>query len=59
MEAPTNNRQSRYRPETTQKYAAVLLQSEQEKRDFAKEIGEFGKLWVRKYKPKEIELRKK
>ena len=52
LEAPTNDRQSRYRPESTQKYAAVLLLNDLEKRNFAKRAGEFGILWVRKYMPK-------
>jgi len=51
LEAPTNDRKSRYRPENTQKYAAILLQ-DNEKRDFASEAGEFGILWVAKYMPK-------
>ena len=51
LEAPTNDRQSRYRPYNTQKYAAVLLQ-DNEKRNFAKRAGEFGILWVAKYMPK-------
>ena len=55
LEAPTNDRQSRYRPESTQKYAPVLLLNDHEKRNFAKEFGEFGKLWVRKYMPKELQ----
>ena len=49
-EAPTNNRYTRWRAETTQKYAAVLLQSDEEKRNFAKVYGEFGKIWALKYK---------
>ena len=55
LEAPTNDRQSRYRPESTQKYAPILLLNDHEKRNFANEAGEFGKLWVRKYMPKEIQ----
>jgi len=55
LEAPTNDRQSRYRPESTQKYAPVLLLNDHEKRNFAKVAGEFGNLWVRKYMPKELE----
>ena len=55
LEAPTNDRQSRYRPESTQKYAPILLLNDHEKRNFAKKAGEFGKLWVRKYMPKELE----
>ena len=54
LEAPTNNRKSRYRPKNTQKYAAVLLISDQAKRDFAEEVNEFGNIWARKYKPEEI-----
>ena len=50
LEAPTNNRKSRYRPKNTLKYAAVLLISDQAKRDFAEEVNEFGKIWALKYK---------
>ena len=50
LEAPTNNRKSRYRPKNTLKYAAVLLISDQAKRDFAEEVNEFGNIWARKYK---------
>lgn len=50
LAAVTKDRQ---RPEATQKYAALLLQ-DNEKRDFAREAGEFGNLWVRKYKAGEL-----
>ena len=56
-EDPKNDRISRHRPQETQKYAALLLHSDKESRDFAQELNEFGNLWARKYKPKELEER--
>ena len=52
-EAKTNNRHTRQRPESTQKFAAYLLLADTEKRDFAKVLGEFGVLWAVKYKDNE------
>ena len=51
-EAPSNNRYTRWRAEGTQKYAAVLLQSDDEKLSFAITAGEFGKHWAVNYKGK-------
>ena len=46
-----NDRDTRHRPESTQKYGAVTIAAN---RDFAKEVGEFGITYIRKYKEKEI-----
>ena len=42
--APDNDRDTRHRPESTQKYGAVTIAMN---RDFAKEVGEFGKTYIR------------
>ena len=46
-----NDRDTRHRPESTQKYGAVTISTD---RDFAKEVGEFGITYIRKYKLEEI-----
>ena len=42
-----NDRDTRHRPESTEKYGAVTIAAN---RDFAKEVGEFGITYIRKYK---------
>ena len=42
-----NKRDTCHRPESTQKYGAVTIAVD---RDFAKEVGEFGITYIRKYK---------
>ena len=48
---PVNTRNTRHRPESTLKYGALKIA---ENRDFAKEIGEFGMTYIRKYEKDQI-----
>ena len=54
--APSNNRKMRFRPEETHKNCAIHLVSEKKEDGFAKDIGEFGKNWAKKYKGDEYGL---